>query len=1324
MKKAYLKDIWRSVKRSKKRFFSIVLITVLGVTVLTGIYAACQDMYRSADLFYDTQNLFDIRILSTLGLTDEDVDALTGINGVETVTGAYSETVYTDVEGFIKEAELSVLNDSGLNQPHLLEGALPEKSGEIAVTPTYLEDTGKSIGDRVAIEEILEEIEDAEEAGSHASDTATGDTGIGIDLEADMELEEGEEPNFPVTEFTISGMVLDPMDISAKGLAFRASATVDYTFFILPADAVYDVYTAVYLTLTGLKELDCYSEEYEAAVQQAVNLIEDVIKSQREEARYEMVLAEALSKLADAETTMQESFAEADEKITDAWTEIADAKQELTDGEATLTQEEKDALRQLADARAELTSGLAELEAGEAELQASGALLSSGRVQLEAGKKSLEEQRKQALAQFEEAGKQFTAAQAELDAGQASLQSQLTSLQGALGVLWPQAQWDAYVNAVAAQAALGKGDMEIAAATAAEQAVLFSALTTAIDSMQSGLSQQILQLQLLLDAASQSVAETSEQLPAAKEAAVTAEAVLLEKQGTLSAAQARFDAENTKLQNMTEGTAEYAAQQQAVNNAQTALDTAKAEADLAQQGVNTAAAQLQELQTQLENQTVAATQYTAALAETNAQLAQLEAQPGLAAGLVEAGFGLGKIQGGQQLLNTQTAAFREQKQEALAQLDTAQATLAARETELLAGEQQLRAGRQLINDGKAELAAGRVTLEKEEAKALRELADAWRELADGKKELLDGEAELIESELDYAEKRTEAEEKLEEAYTKLEDIDMAQWYVQDRTALSSYSSLRSDMSSIEAVGNAFPVVFLIVAVLISLTTMTRMVEEERGLIGTYKALGYSDTDIYIKYLFYAFMACLIGGIVGDVFGFILLPMFLINILQVMYSMPYVLLGFDVLYGIGGILLFMVSIVLSTAIACRKELMQTPATLMRPKAPSAGSRIMLEYIPVVWNHLRFLNKVTARNLFRYKKRLFMTVLGIMGCTALVLAGFAIRDSVTDMMPKQYDRLYRYDLMVVTDAGDNDAFIADIENDANIAGFMNLQTDSFKVIGENGSSESVQLMVIPDGAPVERYLSIQDTDAQAVVLNGTGIMLTQNAAEMLNVRAGSVVTLQNLQLEKHEAVISEIVQNYLGNHVYITQGFYESLFGEYKPNAILAEFADSVEDQAVYAEGLLENEYVLSSVSTAALKADFSTNFTLINSVVYVLILLAAGLAFVVLFTLSNTNISERVRELATIKVLGFFDREVHAYVNKETLILTAIGVLLGLPAGRFVSGLLTSALQMPSLYFAVYIQPSSYVIAAVLSLCFALVVNILTNRSLDKIDMVEALKSVD
>ena len=614
-----------------------------------------------------------------------------------------------------------------------------------------------------------------------------------------------------------------------------------------------------------------------------------------------------------------------------------------------------------------------------------------------------------------------------------------------------------------------------------------------------------------------------------------------------------------------------------------------------------------------------------------------------------------------------------------------------------------------IDDGWAQLYAGQDEIDSGWA----ELYAGQDELDAGAAELEDGQRELDEQRADYEREKADALAELADARAEVEDIDPATWYIQDRSSLSGYSSIESDADSIEALGTAFPIIFLVVAILVSLTAITRLVEEQRGLIGTYKSLGFAKHQVYAKYLIYALSACLVGGIIGNVFGFVLLPLFLFTVFDVMYVLP----GYPILYnvasGLFGILLFVVAIGGSAFLSCRS-----------PKVPKFGSRIFLERIPAIWRRLSFLNKVTARNLFRYKKRFFMTVAGIMGCTALIVCAFVIKDSVALMAPEQYESIDQYDIMAVVDADDLDSVADGLAADDRVADLTRVLIDSGEV-GNGEDSVDAQIIAAPDGATLEGYVAMTDASGTALSLPTEGMLVTNNASQVLGLEQGADAVLQDSSLEQRSARVVGVSQSYLGNYAYLSQASYEKLFGagSYAPNAVLVQLTDDTDGPA-FADELSQDSTYFSVVSTREMEDSFASSFALINTVVLVILVMAAALAFTVLFTLSTTNISERERELATIKVLGFRRGEVHHYVNKETLILTAIGIAFGLVAGPPLGGLLLGSLNMPGIAFPTHIEWYSMVISAVLPFAFALVVNLITNRTLDRIDMIGALKSVE
>ena len=636
---------------------------------------------------------------------------------------------------------------------------------------------------------------------------------------------------------------------------------------------------------------------------------------------------------------------------------------------------------------------------------------------------------------------------------------------------------------------------------------------------------------------------------------------------------------------------------------------------------------------------------------------------------------------------------------------------------------------------------------------------ATPELAHAKQRL-----DQAQSQLDEQKAQTEQTLKTKENELKT-SIPQVRWYVQDRQSLGGFSALKSDLDSIQSLGNAFPIVFLVVAVMMSLTSMARMVEEDRSLIGTYVGLGYGRLAVASRYLLFALLACLIGGGLGLLVGFLGIPAFLLVVLEGMYVMPGVRLEYDWLYGSLGIALFVVGVLAATIYACVQEMRMTPAALMRPKAPRAGSRILLERIKPVWNRMGFLSKVTARNIFRFKSRLIMTVGGVAGCTALIVCGLAINDTVADLGIKQYRDVYQYDLMVVSGDSDADEMRAKVASDGRTTSTMNVRIESGDMaVGKSDSgsgdssgsvgSESIQLVAVPEKrlSDLGKMVTLQPVHSGilgtssiggkgSLKLDDDGVIVAQSAASSLGIATGSKVRLTNDDGVQATAKVSAVNRNLIGSDVYISETYYAKLFGKsfvsnvsvsaesdvqstksLTWNAMYAKLSGSDQSQTDYAQSLEKDSSVVKAVSSAHMADSFK--FDLMGAVVALIVALAGGLALVVLFTLANTNVSERVREMATLKVLGFFDREVHHYVNREMMILTVMGVVLGLPLGRFVGGLLTMALNMPSLYFEVEVKPLSYVIAVVATMMFALLVQLFVNPVLDRIDPISSLKSVE
>ena len=1154
----------RTIRGSLRRFLSIAAICLLGTTMLVGLKVACDDLRVSADAFFDAQSLYDVSVQSTLGLTSDDVTALAALEGVEAAEGSWVETAHTSVGDARSSVTVRTLMASGMNEPYVVEGRLPQAADEVAVTEEYLEESGKAIGDEATFSE-----------GGTDADTADGG-------------------QFSEGPYTIVGTVIDPASVSAKhgSSSFRSTGPL-FTFFVTPGAVnpdVADTFSVIYLRVIGANDLSGFSDAYASAVARVTDEAE-AIKDEREQARGDEVRAKANEAVDEAESEANAEFADAESRLSDAQGRIDDARAQIAEGRERLKAERASATSQLDAAQEELTRAAARLDQSERELSVNEAQVIAG-----------EEQARQASAQ--------------LDAAQAALDEKRAAIQAAL----EQA-------ATAGQATTTPGQPTTAWQPQAEQGAATGQATTARQP-QAG------------QATTAPGQPTTARQPQAEQGAATGQATTATEQGAAS---------------------------------------------------------------------------------PNQPATSPNPQTGQAA--------------------------LEQLREAQAQLDAQRAQLDATVKQLAEARARLASARSKLEQGRSELVQGQAELDARRKLAEGQLADGAAQLDAAETEADDGQATLDANLADYERQKADALAKIADARADAAAIENPVWYVQDRSAISSYASIDSDASSIEVIGTVFPAIFLTVAILVALTTAARMVEEERGLIGLYKALGYRRRTIMAKYVAYTALAALVGSGLGALLGFVALPEFLFTVFRVMYTLPQFQLSFDPALCALAVGMFVVGIGVATALSVRGELAEQPASLMRPKAPRAGTRILLERVTPVWSRLSFLGKVCARNLFRYKRRLAMTVFGVAGCCALMISGFAIADTVLALSPNQYGDagragVYEYDLMAVSQPGDLGHVTDTLARSDEVADFVPVRTESVTV-EHDGLKETVQLMVVPDGHSLDGYVDLRAQDGQHLSLaetTGAGdetsgeaagengapsALVTKNASVVLRFSAGDDVIVQDAALNQADVRVASVVMNYLGNVVYMTQDAYETAFGvALEPNAALAHLNGSADEQISLAHELAADPALLQVTSVEEGVRDFSANFMLINYVVALITALAAGLSFVVLFTLSTTNISERERELATLKVLGFRRREIRTYVNRELLILAGMGTACGIPLGTAMAHALTHVLNMPSMYFAVEIAPMSYVWSCGLSMLFAIVTCAITNRSLEGVDMVGALKSAE
>lgn len=704
-------------------------------------------------------------------------------------------------------------------------------------------------------------------------------------------------------------------------------------------------------------------------------------------------------------------------------------------------------------------------------------------------------------------------------------------------------------------------------------------------------------------------------------------------------------------------------------------------------------------------------QLTAALAQTQQE------QAGYAAQLTQLDDGLAQAKAGLTQLDdgiAQAKAGLTQIDDGIAQIDSG----------LSSGKAQLNAAERQLSSAKRQLASAR-------AEAYAELRDAERELDDGQAEIDDGKEDLLVQRADFDQQIADAQKEIEDARAKVGDINKPTWYVLTRDGNSGLSSFQQDSTNLKIIGVTFPLIFFVVAVLISLSSMTRMVEEQRGLIGTLQALGYSGGQIASKYLIYAAIASISGAIIGELICFRILPIIIWNIYRSFYHIGEFYTPIDPLYGGIGLIACAGCIIAATGAACWQSVRRTPAQLMRPKAPTPGKRILLERITPLWKRFNFSQKVTLRNLFRYKKRLLMTICGIAGCAALVTTGFGLRDSIVALVPLQFDNVMHYDVLAVTDTelsqDEFDEVFAMLQDDSAVTGCMQVHAESVKIVTQDGATQELNLFVPQDTVSFSSYISLLDTTTEEdLTLSGDEVMLTQQVAELLGVQAGDTISLRREDGTKADVTIRAVVHNYLSHYAFLSPEGYKAAYQEpADSNAFLLNAADASQTELdAFVTSLNRDDRFTSVSSTSAGKDAVNDNLALLDQVVVILIGAAAALAIVVLYNLSNINISERIRELATIKVLGFYDIEVYQYNTRESIVLTLVGTGIGLFGGRWLTSFILKTMEMQGIVFEPTVALESYVISAVITIVFATIINFSTYFSLKKINMVEALKSVE
>lgn len=1228
------KTLFREIRGSLGRYLAILAIIALGTGCFAGLRVCKQTMLNAANDYIVSQKLFDYRLVSTLGYDDEDVEAISSIEGVEAVSGAiskdvlvrtqYTTRVQNDSDSEIVLKALSITD--GINEPDVQAGRLPQSANECLADALIFD------------EEAL---------------------GTKISLSADND--QDTQDYFSYDDYTIVGLVSSPLYLNyERGTTSLGDGVVSAYFYIEKAGFSCDYFTEIYLTLDKTAGLFIYSDKYKDTVEDMKNTITAVAETAADR-RYNAIIVEANSQLADAQaeyndalSDYQDKRAEAEQALDESWQTLEDARAEIDDGQTkiadgwTQLKSETEKSRQaLMDAEATLAEAKTKLDDGEVKYSDGLAEYLDGLTQYQEGKQKYDEglaeyndgleQYQKSLEDYNDFKKQLSSADMSLASGGAQLSGYETQYNDLLNLY----------NGVAAIANYSGADTDPGAYIQGLKEQIFAA-----DNGDPGAIATVEALDVALEGygfeSSRALIDTWDQAEAA--ILSTGYGTALDSD-TLTAMRAALD----------QGQASYTQGHIELKQAQAKLDEAKAQLDEAKATLDDSWLELEDARLVLED------------------------------------------------TETQLTAAKTALEDSRAELDSSW---------------------QAYYDGLGETEEGWNTLDRVTAETQSELYQAENDLAKGISDYDDGLAEYNDAKAEAEQAFADAESKLSDAQLELEsarqEIDTIEYpsiFTLTRDSSIGYVCLKSDAEIVHGISTVFPLFFLIVAALVCITTMTRMVEEQRIQIGISKALGYGNGFIISKYLLYSGSASLIGCVAGFLVGSYFIPRVIWETYKIMYNFGNISFYLDIKLAMICILVYLFCAMAATWISCRTELMEVPAELIRPKAPKSGKRVLLERVPFIWRRLGFLSKVSIRNIFRYKQRLIMMIIGICGCTALLLTGYGIRDSISNVIYYQYDEINVYDCLVSLSETHDSQWVQELADSGGgvVEDILAIHEGAMDMEAE-GKEKSVSV-IVPDG-DISPFVDLHRDDKPVAYPTKGEAVICISLAESFGLKVGDTIELRDVDMNALSLTVSDICDNYIYNYVYISKDTCVDQWG-WVPDmkTVFVNFTEGTDPNSAAAKLIGHDDVTFVEVSSA-IKERMSGSLSSMDSIVLLVIVCAAALAFIVLYNLTNISLTERKREIATIKVLGFYPVQSAVYVFRENLVLTAVGALCGLGVGVFMHRFVMSKIKLDMVYFDARIAPKSYFIAIMLTLIFAIIVDFVMYPRIEKINMTEALKSIE
>ena len=1269
-KKALWKDIWIEIGKSKARFLALLTIITLGVAFFAGIKAAGPDMLDTANQYYEDNNLYDLKVLSTYGLEEADIAIL---DETADLSVHPMRTVDIEMEGsdfLVKVFPLQSGADP-VNAYALVDGRLPETSGEVALDAKQNLSSTYQIGDTITFR--------------HESDEDLSDE----EKENRISLKE--------QEYTVVGFVDSPMYIETimRGSTNVGKGSLDAFVVVPESDILGSIYTEAYLTMAPTVAETGYTDAYDEQVDRLADEVELALNGRPLE-RINEIRAEGQRKIRDAEDELQEGK----DKLAEAEQELQDARQQLDDGTALYEENRQLFLDEIAQAESTLTASQAEIDAGMAEYRAGLATYLENKALYDEAKVAWEAQKK--------------ALQGQNDSD-ASLDALLASL--------PDTPEGREIAELAQMLLDGQAEVEATQSSLEMKALELQERAAALASK----GELLLAEQMSLEADAAAYQKELAIFTADMMAFQTEKAI---KQAEFSTRQAAIDSERAALEELDPETDPSVAERlTALDEEQAALDAERAALAQAETELTVRQSELEQegasLSTRQEALTAAAAAFQAERASEEAAL--LEEQRLLESAGNELAARGEELLDQQQLLEEKIAAFMA---DAEAQIAAADAQFAEQGIALENGRLELASAFSQLEDGQIQINNGWSELESQRVSGEQALGEAWKEIQQGEAAYQEGlvtfTTERVDAEIEIA----DGERQVAEAKQALADLIEPVYYVTDRSGNPGYQEYRDNADRISAIAEIFPVFFFLIAALVSFTTMARMVDEQRQQMGTLKGLGYSDFDIAKKYLIYAAIACIVGTSLGLVAGYNIFPAVIFDAYGSMYSLPSVKITYYLSYALISIAIALLCTIGPAAWAAHASLRENPAMMMRPKAPKNGKRVLLERVTFIWDRLSFNSKITVRNLMRYKARNMMTILGVAGCTALILTGYGIKNSISGLADTQFNDVMRYNAIT---AMRPEASAEEIASYDELVAATPEITDHLKVVQESYKldKKGVNLQNVTVFAPLESenlpdFVSLRDRITQEpIALTDEGAVISEKLANLADVGPGDSIEIRNDEMQTYQIPIQAVTENYVNHYIYLTPSLYEEVFIQAaEPTTDLLLFDEPESWERSFGSEVMGEQAVALVTFINSVDRSFAETLGSLDVVTLVLIVSAASLAFVVLYSLTNINVSERIRELSTIKVLGFYDVEVSMYIYRESLVLTLLGILFGFVLGKILSTVVLKMVEIDFMMFPPTIMPISYLYAGLLSLLFSSVVMLIMHRKLKQVDMIEALKSVE